>query len=105
MEIIRDKYKSARSGASKILNIHCRECDTIVIEYQKDGTGNLYRLYMDRIMAPDVYVGWQNKDINGIEPLRCLQCKTIIAMPYIHKKENRNAFRIIQEAMVKRIKK
>jgi len=105
MQLIQDKYKSARSGKSKILNIHCRECDTIVIEYQKDGIGNLYRLYMDRIMAPDEYIGLQKKAIRDIEPLRCQQCKAIIATPYIYKKEQRNAFRIVQEAMVKRIKK
>lgn len=101
----RDKYKSARGGCSRMLNLHCRKCDTIFAEYQKDGPGNLRRLYMDRIMAPEKLVGLQRKDIKDVSPIKCSKCGFIVGMPYIYKKENRKAFRVFQDALVKHIKK
>jgi len=101
----RDKYKSARGGYSRLLNLHCRKCDNIVVEYQKDGPGNLRRLYMDRIFAPEKLVDLQKKSIKSISPLKCGKCNFILGMPYIYEKEKRKAFRIFQDAIVKRIKK
>ena len=101
----RDKYKSARGGYSRLLNLHCSNCDTIFAEYQKDGPGNLRRLYMDRIISPEKLVGLEKKNIKEVSPIRCPKCDTIVGMPYIYKKENRNAFRVFQDAIVKRIKK
>jgi hypothetical protein len=105
MKIKRDKYKSARGGDSKILNLHCRKCDIIFAVYQKDGPGNLRRMYMDRIMEPQSLVGLRSEDIKDIKPIKCGECGAILAMPYIYKKESRNAFRVIQAAVIKRIKK
>ncbi len=101
----KDKYKSARGGYSRLLNLHCRKCDTIFAEYQKDGPGNLRRLYMDRIISPKKLVGLEKKDIKDISPIRCPECDFIVGMPYIYKKEKRKAFRVFQDAIVKRIKK
>jgi len=101
----RDKYKSARGGYSRLLNLHCQKCNTIVAEYQKDGPGNLRRLYMDRIFAPVELVNLQKKSIKSIPPLRCGQCDFILGTPYVYEKEKRKAFRIFQDAIVKRIKK
>lgn len=101
----RDKYKSARGGYSRLLNLHCRKCNTVFAEYQKDGPGNLRRLYMDRIMAPDKLVGVEEKSIKDISPLKCPKCGYVIGIPYIYKKENRKAFRVFQDALVKRIQK
>ena len=101
----KDKYKSVRGGHSRLLNLHCRKCDTVFAEYQKDGPGNLRRLYMDRILAPERLVGFQKKNIKDISPLRCPKCNYIVGMPYIYKKENRKAFRVFQDALVKRIQK
>lgn len=101
----RDKYKSARGGYSRLLTLHCRKCETIFAEYQKDGPGNLRRLYMDRIIFPPKLVNLQKKDIKDITPLKCPKCKFLIGIPYIYKKENRKAFRIFQDALIKHIKK
>jgi hypothetical protein len=59
LELKRDKYKSTRGGYSRLLNLHCRKCNSLVAVYQKDGPGNLRRLYLDRILAPDKLVGLQ----------------------------------------------
>ena len=101
----RDKYKSARGGYSRLLNLHCRKCNTVFAEYQKDGPGNLRRLYMDRIIAPDKFGGLEKKNIKDISPIRCPKCNFIVGVPYIYKKENRKAFRVFQDALVKHIKK
>ncbi|MFZ6015969.1 MAG: hypothetical protein ACOYUZ_06505 [Patescibacteria group bacterium] len=88
-----------------MLNLHCRKCNTIFATYQKDGPGNLHRLYMDRIMSPEKLAGLENKPIKNIQPIKCPNCNFIVGMPYIYKKENRKAFRVFQDAIIKRIKK
>jgi len=105
LQLKRDKYKSARGGYSRLLNLHCRKCDYIFAIYQKDGSGNLRRMYMDRILGPEDFVGLENKNIENIEPIRCQNCNFLVAMPFIYKKENRKAFRVFQDAVIKRIKK
>jgi hypothetical protein len=105
LELKRDKYKSARGGYSRLLNLHCRKCNNLVVIYQKDGPGNLRRLYLDRIMAPDKLVGLQINNIKTILPLKCCKCGSALGMPYVYEKEKRKAFRIFQDAIVKTIKK
>jgi hypothetical protein len=101
----RDKYKSARGGSSRLLNVHCRQCDNIFLVYQKDGSGNLRRLYMDRILEPDNLVGLQKNNIKDIAPIKCDKCGLLVGMPYIYQKEKRHAFRVFKDAVIKRIKK
>lgn len=101
----RDKYKSARGGYSRLLNLHCRKCNNVFAVYQKDGPGNLRRLYMDRIMAPDKLVGLQQKNIKDIQSIKCDKCGFIVGVPYIYQKEKRKAFRVFQDAIIKSIKK
>lgn len=103
MKIKRDKYKNARGGYSRLVNLHCRKCDDIIAIYQKDGPGNLRRAYMDRILAPDYLVGLEQNNINNIKNLECLKCNFVVGIPFIYQKENRNAFRIFQDSIVKRI--
>lgn len=105
IELKRDKYKSARGGYSRLLNLHCRKCNNLVAVYQKDGPGNLRRLYLDRIMAPDKLVGLQSDNIKTMPPLKCCKCGFVLGMPYIYEKEKRKAFRIFQDAITKTIKK
>jgi ribosomal protein S27E len=104
-KIKKGKYKSCRGGNSKILNLHCRKCDHIVVVYQKDGPGSLLRLYFDRILAPENLIGLQNKDINNISTLKCQNCGKTIASPYIYLSEKRGAFRLFYDTIIKRIKK
>ncbi len=44
-----DKYRKARGGYSRFLNVFCHHCGHKVLMYQKDGPCELKRLYMDRI--------------------------------------------------------
>ena len=99
----RDKYKNARGGYSRLLELRCRKCNSLIATYQKDGPGNLRRLYMDRIMSPKNLTNLQNKRLKDIKPLKCNKCAFLVGIPYIYKKEKRNAFRIFQNALSKKI--
>lgn len=103
IKLKRDKYKSARGGYSRLLSLRCRKCDSTIASYQKDGPGNLRRLYMDRIVKPKKLVDLQKKSLKEIKPLKCGECGFIVGMPYIYQKEKRKAFRMFQDAIVKRI--
>lgn len=103
--IKKDKYKSIRGGYSRILNLHCRKCNNIIIKYQKDGPGNLRRLYMDRIISPKKLTNLQKENIQDISTIKCNKCNFIIGIPYIYKKEKRKAFRVFQDAIIKKIVK
>ncbi len=104
-KFIKDKYKSSRGGYSRLLDLHCLMCSDTVVTYQKDGSGNLRRLYMDRIISPEKLTGLQHKNIKDIPPLKCDKCGFIIGMPYIYEREKRKAFRVFQDAIVKKIRK
>jgi len=100
----KDQYRSARGGYSRLLNLHCRKCDHVFAVYQKDGPGNLRRLYLDRILQPKEMLGLQKKKIDSIKPLKC-KCGFLIGIPGTYPKEKRKVFMVFQDAIVKKIKK
>lgn len=51
-----DSYKRARGGRSRLLEITCEKCGERICLYQKDGPGNLRRMYIDRIIDPLVSI-------------------------------------------------
>ena len=104
-EFKKDKYKSARGTHSRLVNLHCRVCGNLFAIYQKDGPGNLRRLYMDRIFHPKKLTNLQDKPLNKISTLKCSKCNEDIATPYIYTKENRKAFKVYQDMVVKKIRK
>lgn len=101
----RDKYKSSRGGYSRLLDIHCYKCQSLVLTYQKDGPGTIRRLYMDRIFSPERLIDLQKHNLKDITPLKCSKCGFIMGMPYIYEKEKRKAFRVFQDALIKKIAK
>ncbi|MFZ6035819.1 MAG: hypothetical protein ACOYUK_01635 [Patescibacteria group bacterium] len=105
IKLKKDKYKSARGGYSRLLDISCQKCQKPVLVYQKDGPGNLRRLYLDRIMSPEKLVGLQQQSIASLAPLKCAGCGFVMGIPYVYEKEKRKAFRIFQDAVIKRIRK
>jgi hypothetical protein len=104
-EIKRDKYKSSRGGGSKMLDLHCRKCNEVFAVYQKDGPGNLRRMYMDRVLFPEKLVGLQKKAIKDVGVIKCEKCGFVVGVPYVYKKENRKAFRVFQDAIMKKVRK
>ena len=101
----KDKYKASRGGHSRLLNVCCRKCESVVAIYQKDGPGNLRRMYMDRIFAPAELTGLQALSIKGAPALKCKKCGEVLGTPYIYLKEKRKVFRLYQDAVIKRLRK
>lgn len=93
----KDKYRDARGGYSRFLNLYCASCESYLLLYQKDGPGNLKRLYVDRIFDKDI-------SKKGKE-LICRSCKKIIGTFFIYKKENRPAIRLYQDSIFKKVTK
>jgi DNA-directed RNA polymerase subunit RPC12/RpoP len=100
-----DKYRKARDGCSRLLDVHCEHCGAKILAYQKDGPGSLKRLYLDRIFTPENLASLQKLAIDQVPNLSCPECKTVLALPYIYKKEQRKAFRLLAGLVTKKIAK
>ena len=88
-----DEYKKARGGVSRILEIGCQGCGEYITYYQKDGPGELKRMYADRFI---------NFDASG-DSLDCPHCKRTLGISMNYKKESRPAFRLFVGAVSKKI--
>jgi hypothetical protein len=100
-----DKYKKARGGYSRLLDISCARCGQHLCLYQKDGPGLLKRMYLDRIYKSDKYSGLENKPLKLIPNLVCTGCNQIVGIPYIYEPEKRLAFRLFVGEVSKKIVK
>ena len=105
MKLKKDKYKKARGGYSRLLEIKCEKCKNLIALYQKDGPGPLKRMYVDRIFSPKKLVNFQLIATKKIPNLICSKCKQIIGIPYIYQKEKRPAFRLFEGSITKKITK
>ncbi len=95
-QFVNDKYKKVRGGYSRLLEISCEKCGHKLCHYQKDGPGILKRMYFDRINGITTY---------SSKNLICSNCKEILGVPIIYKKENRPAYRLFTGAVSKKITK
>jgi len=93
MELKNDKYKRNRGGHSRLLDITCTKCKEHLFYYQKDGPGILKRLYLDRIFGANT----------NDKKLVCGNCKELLGVQYVYKKEKRLAYRLFSGAVNKKI--
>lgn len=100
-----DKYKNARGGYSRLLDLSCAKCDTHLFFYQKDGPGIVKRLYLDRIYQSKRYSGLEHACLKDVPQLICSECKQLIGVPFNYAKENRSAYRLFVGAITKKISK
>lgn len=90
----KDRYSRAR-GASHFLDLFCVHCGGHLLLYQKDGSGSLKRLYLDRIFAPVPFSDWQSfGSFTDVPNLVCPHCGNLIGSPMIYRQENRPAIRL-----------
>lgn len=87
-----DRFRRARGGWARVLRLRCAACGRTLFDYQKDGPGPIKRLYLDRI-SPTPHV---------TKSLVCPGCKTLLGTHMIYKKERRPAFRMYQNAIIKK---
>lgn len=93
-KIRRDSYK-ARGGTAQILRLECSRCGRYVCAYQKDGTGNLFRLYWDRIFESGFGEQHHPQATEaGMAPLVCGNCGYVLGVPMTYVPENRLARRL-----------
>ena len=72
MRFKNDAYKRSR-GTSRLLDIKCRKCENHICYYQKDGPGNLRRMYFDRVLQRDTTE----------KELKCEKCGEILGTKII----------------------
>jgi len=99
----KDKYRKVRGGYSRFLEISCHHCNKKTLIYQKDGPGELKRMYLDRIVLPQNIAQTQKLSIEKVPNLVCTKCKYILAIPYVYPKEKRNAYRLFVGAVNKKV--
>lgn len=88
MKIKRDKYLKQRGGTYKIYEIYCN-CGQFLCNYQKDGKGVLYRLYLDRISDSTI----ESLKTKNKKSYWCRKCGSIFGTEMIFEKEKRKAIR------------
>ncbi len=102
--IRRDKFYRFRGSTTTIVAIKCSRCNKNICTYQKDGTGNLHRLYLDRIINSDPFfkIPEYNKLVSYKDlPNLVCSCRSPIAVPMVYKKEDRLAFRLLHGSIHK----
>lgn len=95
MKFIKDSFTASRGGRSKLLELSCDKCKSVIGTYQKDGPGPLKRLYLDRLsMSASKKSG---KDYI------CTNCTFVLGRVTVYEKENRPAIRLYQDSIRKSI--
>ncbi|MFA6295393.1 MAG: hypothetical protein WC666_03140 [Candidatus Paceibacterota bacterium] len=91
-----DKYRRVRGGYSRLLHICCQKCGGQICLYQKDGPGNLRRMYIDRMNETKVSIS--RKD---------LSCGNghLLGVRIVYDKEKRPAYRLFVDSVTKKIVK
>jgi len=96
-EFKKDIYSKNRGGYSEFLHLYCNKCRTFITKYQKDGGGDLLRIYVDRVV--------DNKNIKAFKTdkkLFCPKCKRMLGLGHIYPKEKRPAYVLFQGQILKK---
>ena len=83
--------------SSRNLDLFCSHCDSHIVLYRKEGSGNLVRLYLDRILQPKSLS--KLKSIgkkSDLPPLVCPQCGILVGVPMVRGADHRPAYRLIK---------
>lgn len=100
-----DHYRKVRGGKAFLVDIFCATCSRFLLQYQKDGDGQLKRCYLNRIVAPVALAELQSNpgmfDPRVVPPLVCRSCGTVIGAAIRHH-DGRIAFRLRQGMFTKR---
>jgi hypothetical protein len=87
--------------ASRHLDIDCGKCGTFIVRYRKEGSGQLIRLYLDKVIQPKSLATLKSSLRKSNLPLlTCKKCDNPIGHPMEHA-GNRLAYRMIKGAFKK----
>lgn len=100
----KDRYSNARGGGSQFLDLFCSNCGMHLVLYQKDGPGQLLRLYLDRLVEPEELSSLQSAVFakSDMPNLRCHKCDALVGVPMVYRPEDRLAYRLIQGSFRKK---
>lgn len=92
-----DEYVNNRKGYSEFLDLHCSKCESKFARYQKDGPGDLMRIYVDRIFDnPELL------DFSIDKKLYCKECGRLMGLGYLYPPEQRPAYNLFQSTVIKK---
>jgi hypothetical protein len=97
IKLKKDQHRRIRGGSAELIDVICSACGKKVILYQKDGSGQLLRCYINRIFAPEKLEKLQYNskiDIKSMPNLVC-ECGSIIGIPMKYR-DDRLAFRLLR---------
>ena len=87
--------------SSRHLDIYCAKCGTFIVSYRKEGSGQLIRLYLDKVLQPKSLVALKSSGRKTSLPvLTCSKCGNSIGHPMEHE-GNRLAYRMIKGSFKK----
>lgn len=104
LQFKKDSYRIARGGRSQFIDLSCDRCGKSIAVYQKDGPGPLKRMYVDRIVGPELLVRSLEKvkTTKKMPMFNCPSCKEELGVPMIYEKEERLAYKLFQSVLVKK---
>ncbi len=87
--------------ASRHLDILCGQCGKFIVRYRKEGSGQLIRLYLDKILEPKILSVLKTRGRKSSLPvLVCPECNHPVGHPMEHC-GNRLAYRMIRGSFKK----
>jgi hypothetical protein len=82
--------------ASQTIDILCSQCGAFIVGYQKKGSGQLIRLYLDKVTEPDSFTRLKSvSSKSDIPVLACISCSNLIGLPLTQEK-GRLAYQMIK---------
>ncbi len=86
-----DKYTKGRGNFVKKIEIRCNNCSEYIFSYQKEGNGELEKLFFDLIL--------DNLSVKNGTKLVCRKCEKLLGTRFIFGKEKRDAFKLYPGAI------
>ena len=100
--IRRDRFYRARGGSAQLVRLVCGRCRTFLCVYQKDGMGNLLRIYWDRVSDLRDHAEYSpGATQDEMSPLLCDGCGHLLGVPMTYADEDRLAWRLERGAVHK----
>ena len=93
----KDIYTKNLGFYYEFLNLYYRKCGTKIAKYQKDGPGDLLRIYIDRILENEELLNFAID-----KKMLCPHCQRLLGLGYLYPKEQRPAYILFQNTIVKK---
>ena len=87
--------------ASRHIDIACGKCSAFIVRYRKEGSGQLIRLYLDKVLQPkSLAIHKSSGRKSSLPVLACPECDFHVGYPMEHEGK-RLAYRMIKGSFKK----